>query len=104
VPGGRAIVTNFVCACATCQWSKAAHLHPTGLLQPLDVPSVVWAEVAMDFVEGFPQVNGKSMVTTVVDRFTKYVHFIALRHPYMATSVARHSSTALCGCMRFLAP
>ncbi|KAF0921879.1 hypothetical protein E2562_020339 [Oryza meyeriana var. granulata] len=43
----------------------------------------------MDFVERFPKVGGKSMVLTVVDRFSKYAHFIAIEHPYTATSVAR---------------
>ena len=43
----------------------------------------------MDFVEGFPRVGGKSVILTVVDRFSKMAHFIALSHPYSASSVAR---------------
>jgi len=41
------------------------------------------------FIEGLPKVSGKSVILTVVDRFSKYAHFIALGHPYTATSVAR---------------
>jgi hypothetical protein len=45
------------------------------------VPSSVWSDIAMDFVEGFPKVGGKSVILTVVDRFSKYAHFIALSFP-----------------------
>ena len=43
----------------------------------------------MDFIEGLPKVGGKSVILTVVDRFSKYAHFIAFGHPYSAASVAR---------------
>jgi hypothetical protein len=43
----------------------------------------------MDFIEGFPKVGGKSVILTVVDRFSKFAHFITLGHPYSATSVAK---------------
>jgi len=59
------------------------------LLQPLDVPSQVWADISMDFIDGLPKVHGKSVILTVVDRFSKYAHFIALSHSYTAASVAR---------------
>jgi hypothetical protein len=55
----------------------------------LEVPTTVWADVAMDFVEALPKVNGKSVILTMVDRFSKSAHFIPLSHPYTATSVAR---------------
>jgi hypothetical protein len=35
----------------------------------------------MDFVEGFPQVGGKSVILTIIDRFSKMAHFVALSHP-----------------------
>lgn len=42
----------------------------------------------MDFTEAFPKVGGKSVILTVVDRFSMYAHFIPLGHPYSAASVA----------------
>ena len=43
----------------------------------------------MDFVEGLIKVNGKLVILMVVDRFSKYAHFIALSHLYTASSIAR---------------
>jgi hypothetical protein len=43
----------------------------------------------MDIIEGLPKVGGKFIILTVVDRFSKYAHFIALGHPYTTASVAR---------------
>lgn len=41
----------------------------------------------MDFVEGLPRVNGKSVILKVVDQFSKFAHFIQLA--YTTTTVAR---------------
>uniref|UniRef100_A0A0A9HNN3 Integrase catalytic domain-containing protein n=1 Tax=Arundo donax TaxID=35708 RepID=A0A0A9HNN3_ARUDO len=83
------LVRDFVKGCGVCQQNKSVHLHPAGLLQPLPVPTNVWSDISMDFVEGFPRIDGKSVMLTVVDRFSKFAHFIPLGHPYMASSVAK---------------
>jgi hypothetical protein len=88
IPGDRALVQAWVRSCVTYQRNKTETLRPAGLLQPLDVPSQVWADISMDFIEGLPKVGGKSVILTVVDRFSKYAHVIALGHPYTAASVA----------------
>jgi hypothetical protein len=88
VPGAWTIIWNFVRGCVTCQKNKTEHLHPAGLLQHLGVPSAIWADISMDFIEGFHKINGKSVILTVVDRFSKAAHFITLSHPYTATIVA----------------
>jgi hypothetical protein len=89
IPGDRALVADWVQSCTTCQRNKTSAMSPAGLLQPLEVPSQVWADISMDFIEGLPKVGGKSVILTVVDRFSKYAHFIPLGHPYTAASVAR---------------
>jgi len=85
----RSVGGDFVRSCSTCQRNKTETLHPAGLLQPLPVPSRVWADISLGFIEALPKVHGKSVLLTMVDRFSKYAHFIPLGHPYTASSVAR---------------
>jgi hypothetical protein len=51
------------------------------------MPTTVWADIAIDFIEGFPRINGKSVILAVVDRFSKTAHFLPLGHLYTATTV-----------------
>jgi hypothetical protein len=88
LPSMRAIICDHIHAFVACQQKMVDQLRPGGLLQPLNVPSVVWADNVMDFVEGFPRINGKSVILRVVNQFSKFSHFIPLGHSYMATSVA----------------
>jgi hypothetical protein len=87
-PNMRHLVQEFVRSCPTCQRYKSEHLHPAGLLMPLPVPSAVWVDIGLDFVEALPRVNGKTVILSVVDRFSKYCHFIPLAHPYTTAFVA----------------
>jgi hypothetical protein len=50
---------------------------------------MVWADILMNFLEGFPHINGKSVIIMVVDRFSKLVHFVPIGYPYTVTSIAQ---------------
>jgi len=54
----------------------------------LAIPYTPWTSISMDFVEGLLKSQKHDDVLVVVDRFTKFVHFIPLSHPYTATKVA----------------
>lgn len=42
----------------------------------------------MDFVEGLPRSQHADCILVIVDKFSKYGHFLPLSHPYTARSVA----------------
>ena len=79
--------SKFEAECDTCQRIKTLSATPAGLLQPNTLPLLVWEEITMDFIEGLPKVDGSSTILLVVDHWSKYAHFICLKHPFSAQSV-----------------
>lgn len=88
-PQMKAAVTSFVQACQICQQAKTEHVKLPGLLQPLPVPTQAWQSVSLDFIEGLPNSNSYDVLLVVIDRFSKYAHFIPLSHPYTTLQVAQ---------------
>lgn len=86
--GMKLVVEDFVKQCTICQQAKHEHCKTPGLLQPLEIPTVPWQSVSMDFIEGLPKSNGFTVILVIVDRFTKYAHFLPLKHPYTASQIA----------------
>ena len=80
-------VKEYVKICPICQKNKSEHTPYPGLLEPLPVPEMAWTHISMDFIEGLPKSNGKDVILVVVDRLTKYAHFISLSHPYTVASI-----------------
>lgn len=87
--GMKTDVDNYVKQCVVCQHAEHSHSHPDGLLQPLPVPVGVWQDISMDFIEGLPKSEGYNVILVVVDRLTKFAHFIPLKHPYTTQIVAQ---------------
>lgn len=88
-PGMKAEIRQWVASYDVCQRNKGENTQPAGLLQPLPIPDQAWQHISMDFVEGLPKFEGKEVILVVVDRFTKYSHFVGINHPYTAFHVAR---------------
>ena len=86
--GMKNCVKRYIRECDICQRSKYEATKPAGLLQPLPIPEQVWEEISMDFIEGLPKSWGKSVIFVIVDRLTKFAHFLPLSHPYTAKTVA----------------
>jgi len=82
-------VRNFIRDCPICQKYKADLSAPGGLLQPLPIPGAIWVDVSLDFIERLPKSRGKDTILVVVDRLSKYAHFLPLSHPFSAVTVAQ---------------
>ena len=81
-------IQQYIQQCDVCNSNKYQTLSPARLLQPLPIPSQVWEELSMDFIGRFPKAQGMDTILVVVERLTKYSHFISLSHPYIAKEVA----------------
>lgn len=85
----KSAVHKFVSSCLTCLQAKPDRFRLPGLLQPLPVPSGSWQVVTMDFIEGLPRSGVYNCILVVVDKFSKFAHFIGLSRPFTAASVAK---------------
>lgn len=83
-PGLKRAVEDFVRQCTICQHAKHERTHLVGKLQPLPIPQEPWHDLTMDFVKGLPKSEGYDAIMVVIDRLTKYAHFVPLCHPFNA--------------------
>lgn len=75
-------IQAFIRSCPVCPQCKYDTLASPGLIQLLPIPSNVWLDISMDFIDGLPISFGKSVILVVLDRLSKAAHFVALEHRY----------------------
>ena len=87
--GMKSDVKNFVASCSVCAHAEPDRARYPGLLSPLPVPTESWQVISMDFIEGLPRSGAANCLMVVVDKFSKFAHFIPLSHPFTAQHVAQ---------------
>ncbi len=79
-PRMRDMVRSFVDSCVPCQENKRSHARAAGLLQPLERPSGPWKDIHIDFFGPLPRSGDDyRYVMVVIDRYSRYTHFIPMR-------------------------
>jgi hypothetical protein len=69
--------------------NKGETVQQPGLLDPITAPRGAWETISMDFGTKLPKVDGKEGILVIIDKFTKYDHFIPISLPYTTPIVAQ---------------
>ena len=78
----RQKILSYIKKCPECQRNKASRHAKYGHIQFRTPPEQPWDEVTMDFITKLPESKDKAtgqvhdMILVIVDRLTKYAHFI----------------------------
>lgn len=82
-------IKKYVQTSDICQQVKPERVKYPGLLQPLPVPTEAGASVSLDFIKGLSKSQRFDCILVVLEKFSKYSHFIPLSHPFTAAQVAK---------------
>ena len=78
-------VAKFVAKCPNGQLVKAEHQRPGGLTQIMDVPTLKYEDINMDFVVSLPWTRRQNdSIWLIVDWLKKSTHFIPVKSTYSA--------------------
>ena len=94
-PKMRKAVKKYIRKCITCAKNKPVRHKPYGEQQQIEASQQAWQEIMMDFIIKLPPskdtVTGVTYdsILVVVDRLTKYAHFIPWREKKSADKLAK---------------
>ncbi|GJR37029.1 putative reverse transcriptase domain-containing protein [Tanacetum coccineum] len=99
-PNMKADIATYVSKCLTCAKVKVEHQRPSGLLEQPAIPEWKWDNITMDVITKLPTSSqGFDTIWVIVDRLTKFAHFLPIRENnpldklarlYLNRIVARH--------------
>ncbi len=69
-------IKHYVQTCDICQKAKPKRHGQRGFLKSIPIPSQPFEVITMDFIMDLPLSNGYNAILTIVDKLTKYTHFI----------------------------
>ena len=86
---------DYIHQCTTCTQNKSTRHKPYGKQQQIEAPQQAWQEIKMNFIIKLPL--SKDTITdikydnilVVVDRLTKYAHFIPWKEKGNAEDLAK---------------
>ncbi|XP_072076713.1 uncharacterized protein [Arachis hypogaea] len=87
-PNMQRDICRYVLSYSICQRAKVDTKLSVGLLQPLLIPSQVWEDIVMDFIVALPPANGYSVIMVIIDRLTKFSHFISHKYDFSSRTMA----------------
>jgi hypothetical protein len=100
--GMKRDITEYVALCDTWQRVKVEHQRPARLLQPLKIPEWKWEEIRMDFIVGLPRTQAEyDSIWVIVDRLTKFAHFIPVKATYSGAKLGSFTCQESCAYMEY---
>nr|GEV22257.1 putative reverse transcriptase domain-containing protein [Tanacetum cinerariifolium] len=89
-PGMKKYIALFVSKYLTYLKVKGKHQRPSGLLQQLEILELKCERIAMDFIIKLPRTsNGHDLIWVIVDRLTKFAHFLPICEDFNMDTLAR---------------
>ena len=74
--------------CKTINKPRWKRVFYPSLLQLLPICEGIWRIITMDFMEWWSRLGGKNVIKGIVDRFLKFVYFLAIKHLFIAQEIA----------------
>ena len=72
-------IQQYVVECGKFWRNKRENVLTPRLVHPLHIPNQKWEDISMDFINGLPPSKGKEKIFVVVDRLTKFAHFMEIK-------------------------